>query len=63
MQTIQVAPGANLFQLAARYLDDATQWLRIAQQNGLSDPFISTQTALVIPDVNASLTGGVPQAQ
>ena len=61
MQTIRVN-GGNLYDLAAQYLGDATQWIRIAQQNGLSDPFISTTTpiTLTIPDVDSTATGGVP---
>jgi L-ascorbate metabolism protein UlaG (beta-lactamase superfamily) len=60
MQTITVA-GGNLYALAAKYLLDATQWIRIAQQNGLTDPMLSTvPTTLVIPDIDATATGGVP---
>jgi len=40
MQTIQVA-GGNLFRIALVYLGDATQWIRVAQLNGLSDPMLS----------------------
>ena len=60
-QTVTVN-GGNLYQLAAQYLGDATQWVRIAVQNGLSDPFIASATpiTLVIPDVNPQATGGVP---
>ena len=62
MRTISVN-GGNLYQLAAQYLQDATQWIRIAQQNGLTDPFLATGGApvtLVIPDVDAAATGGIP---
>ena len=60
-QTVTVN-GGNLYQLAAQYLGDATQWVRIAVQNGLSDPFIASGTpiTLVIPDINPQATGGVP---
>jgi len=61
--SITAGPGANLFALAATNLQDATQWIRIAQQNGLSDPFISAVQILQIPDVNLTLTGGIPQSQ
>jgi hypothetical protein len=47
-QTIMVT-GGNLFQLAASYLGDATQWYRIAQLNGLSDPQIVGTVKLKIP--------------
>jgi len=60
MLTIQIT-GGNLFQLAAQYLGDATQWIRIAQQNGLIDPQIIGQMTLVIPDIDPTATGGIPQ--
>ncbi len=59
MQTITVA-GGNLFAIAAQYLGDATQWIRIAQQNGLADPMLSGLVTLTIPDVNPNATGGAP---
>lgn len=43
MQTIEVA-GGNLYALAAQYLNDASQWIRIAQQNGLTDPVLNVAT-------------------
>ena len=52
-----------MFALAAQYLGDATQWIRIAQQNGVSDPVIYAVGTLTIPDVDATLGGGIPQAQ
>ena len=60
MQTITVN-GGNLYQLAAQYLNDATQWIRIAVQNGMSDPFINVPqpVQIVIPDLDATATGGV----
>lgn len=63
MLTIQTAPGANLFALAAKYLGDATQWIRIAQQQTppLVDPFLGVSQSLLIPDPDTALTGGVPQ--
>jgi nucleoid-associated protein YgaU len=57
-QVITVA-GGNLFQIAAQYLNDATQWIRIAQANGLSDPVISGLQTLVIPPQDASAGGGI----
>lgn len=57
LRTITVA-GANLFQLAAQYLGDATQWNRIAQLNGLSDPVVEGVVTLKIPPVGAG-NGGV----
>lgn len=59
MQTITIA-GGNLFAIAAQYLGDATQWIRIAQQNGLTDPMLSGLVTLVIPDPNPNAGGGAP---
>ena len=58
MQTITVV-GGNLFALAARILGDATQWIRIAQLNGLTDPMLQGVVTLRIPDLDPSATGGV----
>ena len=51
--------GGNLFAVAARYLGDATQWIRIAQQNRLADPVLQGVNTLIIPPVDASAGGGV----
>lgn len=59
-RTITVV-GGNLFDIAARELGDATQAVRIAQRNGLSDFFLSGTVTLDLPPVDASQTGGVPQ--
>lgn len=58
MQTITVA-GGNLFQIAAQYLGDATQWIRIAQLNGLADPVLSGVVTLAIPQSNPLAGGGI----
>ena len=47
--------GTNLFIVAAQYLNDATGWYRIAQLNGLTDPWIGTAMLIKIPSVQ---TGG-----
>ncbi len=60
MQTLTTA-GGNLFQIAARQLGDATQWLRIAQANNLSDPMLSGVVTLLIPPVNPAAGGGIAQ--
>ena len=57
-QVITVA-GGNLFALAAKYLNDATQWIRIAQANDLSDPLLHGINTLVIPPVDAAAGGGI----
>ena len=58
MQTVQIA-GGNLFRIAAEHLDDATQWLRIAQINHINDPFLSGVSRLLIPDPNPDAGGGI----
>ena len=59
MRTVVVA-GTNLFALAAQELGDATQWYRIASLNNISDPLIFGLTTLVLPDLDASATDGLP---
>jgi hypothetical protein len=58
MQSVTVA-GGNLFEIAAAELGDATQWLRIAQLNGISDPMLSGVVTLLIPDADPTAGGGV----
>ncbi len=58
MRTITVT-GGNLFQVAAQQLGDATQWIRIAQANGLSDPMLEGLVTLRIPAVDPSAGGGI----
>ncbi len=58
MQTMTIA-GGNLFRLAATELGDATQWIRIAQLNNLSDPTLSGVVTLLIPDRNPNAGGGI----
>jgi len=57
-QTVTVA-GGNLFALAALYLNDATQWIRIAQANRLSDPQLTGVNTLIIPPVNPAAGGAI----
>ncbi|MDA8252624.1 MAG: hypothetical protein M0Z28_26120 [Rhodospirillales bacterium] len=58
MQTVKVA-GGDLFRLAAMYLGDATQWIRIAQLNNLADPWLNGPMTLRLPDRNPAAGGGV----
>lgn len=52
--------GGNLFAIAARYLGDATQAVRIALLNGLSDFYLTGgQVTLRLPPVDPTQTGGV----
>ena len=58
MRQITVA-GGNLFQIAAELLGDATQWIRIAQLNGLTDPMLTGVITLSIPDTDPNAGGGI----
>ena len=58
MKTMTVA-GDNLFRIAAEQLADATQWIRIAELNELSDPMIVGVTNLEIPDTDPGAGGGI----
>ncbi len=61
MRTVTVQ-NTTLFHVAAAELGDATQWLRLAVMNGISDPVITgLPVSLSIPDINPALTGGIPQ--
>jgi hypothetical protein len=51
--------GGNLFRVAAEQLGDATQWVRIAEANGLSDPMLSGMVSLRIPAVDPQAGGGI----
>jgi hypothetical protein len=58
VKTITVV-GDNLFRLAAAQLGDATQWIRIAELNNLSDPMLVGVTTLLIPDIDTGSGGGI----
>jgi hypothetical protein len=58
MRTVVVA-GGNLFDLALQYLGSADQWNRIAQENGLIDPFLTGIVTLNIPSIDANAGGGI----
>ncbi|GAB0116894.1 hypothetical protein [Acidisoma sp. 7E03] len=58
MTTITVA-GGDLFRIAAERLGDATQWVRIAQLNGLRDFRLSGITTLRLPPVTPDAGGGL----
>ena len=51
--------GDNLFRIAAEQLRDATQWIRIAELNSLSDPVLAGVTTLLIPDIDPGAGGGI----
>lgn len=50
----------TLFHVAARLYGDATEWIRIAQANGVSDPTIVGTVTLIIPDKPQTPSGGIP---
>ena len=57
-RTISVA-GATLYQVAAQYLGDASQWNRIASLNGLVDPWLPLGVlTLKLPPVSATAGNG-----
>lgn len=58
MRQLTIA-GGNLFRIAAEQLGDATQWIRIAQLNGLTDPMISGVVTLRLPDKDLGAGGGI----
>jgi hypothetical protein len=58
MKSLPIA-GDNLFRIAAVQLADATQWIRIAELNGLSDPILAGVNILLIPDIDPSAGGGI----
>lgn len=55
--------GGNLFSIALQQLGDATQAIRLAELNNISDWFLSdgVVTTLQVPPINPAATGGVPQ--
>lgn len=59
-KTLSASPGDDLYRIAAQEYGIADGWTLIAKANGLVDPVIQTDVALIIPDFNeARLTGGV----
>jgi hypothetical protein len=58
MATLTVA-GDNLFRIAAAQLADATQWIRIAELNNISDPMLTGVTTLLIPERDLAAGGGI----
>ena len=58
MRTVTVA-GGTLFRVALDWLGDATQWVLVAQLNGLTDPMLSGLTTLRLPPVDPNAGGGI----
>ena len=63
MRTILVSPAdVSLFHVAARELGRASDWIRLAQINGLVDPAITTLGTLQVPTDGAPSLTGLPVA-
>lgn len=60
MRTI-LQSGGTLFHVAASELGDATQWLRIARLNGLSDPLLHGVLELKLPPLDPQAGGGIAE--
>ena len=58
MATLTTA-GGNLFRIAAEQLGDATQWIRIAQLNAITDPMLTGLVILRIPAPDPTAGGGI----
>ncbi|HNC11739.1 MAG TPA: LysM peptidoglycan-binding domain-containing protein [Cyclobacteriaceae bacterium] len=54
--------GADLFQLAVKYYNDATLWTTIARANNLTDPYIQpgTPRTIIIPAKTTDNGGILP---
>ena len=59
MRTVTVS-GTTLYHVAAAELGDASQWIRIAVANGVTDPNVIGVATLSIPDSDPTRTGGLP---
>ena len=55
--------GADVscFHVAAAWYGDMTQWWRVMQASGLSDPALTGIGTLTIPPSNPGLSGGLPK--
>jgi hypothetical protein len=49
----------NLYEIAAKFYQDADQWILIAKANGFDTPFLSGTYLLSIPSVVPPSTGGI----
>lgn len=58
MQSV-ITFGGNLFEVAAAQLGSPLQWINIAQVNNLTDPMLSGQNKLLIPDISSVFSDGI----
>lgn len=52
--SIAVAAGDDLFRVSARLYGKAEAWTLLARANGLTDPVITEDTVLTVPDYNSN---------
>jgi hypothetical protein len=53
IRLVSVQSGTSLFEVAAAYLGDATQWSRIARLNNIQDPYsFGAPITLYLPIIN-----------
>ncbi len=57
--TVVTVAGGDLFRIALQQLGDATQWNRIAELNGLTDPVLNGVLSLEIPLIDKTAGGGI----
>ena len=58
METVTVC-GGTLFDVAARYLGDATLWTVLAALNKLDDPWLVGIVTLALPAPSSGGPGGI----
>lgn len=55
---LPLAPGDDLFRVAAGRYGDANGWTLIARANGLWDPFIQEDVVVLVPEYNLIRANG-----
>lgn len=59
--SLVVAPGDDLFRIAAEVYGDPAAWTLLAAANGLSDPLVTKDLTLSIPAYDATRANdGIP---
>jgi hypothetical protein len=51
--------GGNLFEIAAKQLGSALQWINIARANNLIDPMLSGQSQINVPLYSSVFVDGI----
>jgi nucleoid-associated protein YgaU len=57
-RVIEIVSG-NLFDIAAKYLGNAMQWVNIARANNLIDPVIKKPMRIKLPNYSAIFSDGL----